>query len=270
MPRHEPFPTHRLPLVGMVHLPPLPGAPGHAGDMQAILSRVVHDVEALSTAGFDGVIVENYGDTPFYPLAVPPETIAAMTLCVAAAVRSANPRSVGVNVLRNDAGAALGIAAVTGAAFIRVNVHAGTMWTDQGAITGQAHRTLRERKALMADVGILTDVHVKHAVPTPGRVIEDAARDLWERAGSDGLIVSGAGTGAPTAVDTVARVRRAAPEAPLWIGSGTSPDAIDDLVRAGATGFIVGSWVQRGGTAGNGVDPDRARAFVDAVRARGD
>ncbi|MBT8334970.1 MAG: phosphorybosylanthranilate isomerase, partial [Gemmatimonadetes bacterium] len=67
MPRLEPFPTRRLPVVGMVHLPPLPGAPDYDEDMRAILSRVTDDVEVLCTAGFDGVIVENYGDTPFHP-----------------------------------------------------------------------------------------------------------------------------------------------------------------------------------------------------------
>ena len=115
-------------------------------------------------------------------------------------------RPVGVNVLRNDAGAALGIAAVTGAAFIRINVHAGTMWTDQGVITGRAHRTLRERAALGTDVALLTDVHVKHAVPAPGSALEDAARDLWERAGSDGLIVSGAGFRCRECAVTTARL----------------------------------------------------------------
>lgn len=269
MPRRTPFPTRRLPLVGMAHLPPLPGSPRHDGDMEAVLSRVVQDVSALSAAGFDGVIVENYGDTPFHPDAVPPETVACMALCVQAAIRTAGGRAVGVNVLRNDARAALGIAAATGAAFVRVNVHAGTMWTDQGAITGRAHETLRARRALGLETALLTDVHVKHAVPAPGASIEDAARDLWDRAGSDGLIVSGAGTGAPTAPDRVARVRAAVPEAPIWIGSGTSPETVDELVRAGATGFIVGSWVQIGGSAGSGVDPERARAFVDAVRSGG-
>ena len=38
-----------------------------------------------------------------------------------------------MNVLRNDAAAALSIAAVAGATFIRVNVHTGAVVADQGS-----------------------------------------------------------------------------------------------------------------------------------------
>ena len=56
------------------------------------------------------------------------------------------PLPVGVNVLRNDAAAALAVARVVGARFIRVNVHTGAMWSDQGLLQGRAHETLRRRR----------------------------------------------------------------------------------------------------------------------------
>ena len=46
---------------------------------------------------------------------------------------------VGVNALRNDAQAAMAIATATEADFIRVNVHMGTVVSDQGIIQGIAH-----------------------------------------------------------------------------------------------------------------------------------
>ena len=269
MPRHHPFPTLTVPLVGMVHLPALPGAPDHEGGMEPVLSWVRQEVAALRDAGFDGVMVENYGDTPFHPESVPAETVAALTLAVHVAIETANGLPVGVNVLRNDARAALGIAAATGARFVRVNVHAGTMWTDQGPLVGRAHETLRVRSTLGTSTALLTDVHVKHATPPAGSDIASAATDLWERAHSDGVIVSGSGTGARTDPDRVARVRTAVPDAPLWVGSGATPESIAELLSAGADGFIVGSWIQREGRAGRGVDPQRAAAFVEAVRSRG-
>lgn len=262
-----PFSSRRPVLVGMVHLPALPGAPDHTLSMDHIVRRARDEALVLLDGGFDAVLVENYGDTPFHPGPVPPETVAAMSRAVAAVVEAAGDRPVGVNVLRNDARAALGIAAATGARFIRVNVHAGTMWTDQGTLTGRAWETLRVRGTLAPTCAILADVHVKHATPPPGSTLEDAARDLCSRAGADALILSGTGTGEPTDPDRVRRVGGTVPEAPVFVGSGATPDSVPELLAAGATGFIVGSWIQRGGRAGAGVDPDRVRRFVEAGRS---
>lgn len=253
-------------LVGMVHLPPLPGSPRHELGMDAILDRARRDAAALAEAGFDGLIVENFGDAPFYPGSVPPETVACLTRAVSAARLGAPDLPVGVNVLRNDGRAAVGIAAATGARFVRINVLAGTMWTDQGPITGQAHDLVRIRRTLAPHCLILADVQVKHAVPVTGRALRDEAHDLWTRAGADALIVSGGATGDRTAVADVEVVREASSGAPLFVGSGVSPDQVGALLSAGATGFIVGSWLQRDGQAGAGIDPERARLFVDAAR----
>jgi len=124
-------------LVGMVHLLPLPGSPGYGGSMQDIIETAIADGADLADAGFPALMVENFGDTPFFADSVPPETIAGITMAVDAVLK-ASRLSVGVNVLRNDVLAALGIAAVTGAAFVRVNVLTGVMYTDQGPIVGKA------------------------------------------------------------------------------------------------------------------------------------
>lgn len=264
----NPLPLDRSPLlIGMIHLPALPGAPAHDAPMDAILERVDRDARALSAAGFDALLVENYGDTPFHPERVPPETVAALTRAVSAAIAAAPNHPVGVNVLRNDARSALGIAAATGASFMRVNVHTGSMYTDQGLLTGRAWQTLRLRRALNLDCAILADVMVKHAAPPAGTTLDDAALDLRERGRADAVIVSGAGTGRPTDPTRISRLRALLPDAPLLVGSGATPDSARALLEAGATGLIVGSWVQRGGRAGAGVDPDRASRFVEAVRS---
>ena len=247
----------------MVHLPPLPGAPGWGGSMESIIERASTDAEALENAGFDGIIVENYSDVPFFGGSVPPETVAGMTACVGA-VRHAVSLPVGVNVLRNDARAAIGIAVATRARFIRVNVHTGSMWTDQGLIEGEAAETLRLRAALGSNVAILADVHVKHATPPAGSRIEDAAADTWNRGCANALIVSGTGTGQETDVNDLKRVRAAVPEATVLVGSGATRDSVRALLRL-ADGAIVGSAVMVDGRAGAGVDPDRAAEFVRAA-----
>ncbi|RMH18970.1 MAG: phosphorybosylanthranilate isomerase [Gemmatimonadetes bacterium] len=256
------------PVVGMVHLRSLPGAPGWGGSMEAVIDQARADARALAEGGADGVMVENYGDVPFYPGRVPPETAAALALAVAAVRAEVGERPVGVNVLRNDARTAVGVAAATGAAFVRVNVHSGVMVTDQGVLEGRAHETLRERARLAPGVAILADVFVKHAAPPPGLALEDAARDTWHRGLADALIVSGAGTGRPTARADLERVRAAVPDAPVWIGSGLTAASAPDLVPL-ASGAIVGSALKRDGRAEGPVDAGRVRALVEAVRSAG-
>lgn len=271
------LPPHPLPLfpgrtppwlVGMVHLLPLPGSPRWTGDMDGLVRRAVHEARLLASAGFDAVMVENYGDVPFHPGAVPPETVAAMAV-VGAAVVDAVEIDVGINVLRNDAAAALSVAAAVGASFIRVNVHTGAMWTDQGLLQGEAHRTLRLRASLGAPVAILADVLVKHATPPAGVTPEDAARDAWDRGLADGLIVTGTATGAGTDPERVVRVRNAVPGAPLFLGSGVTPEAGPEALQ-GVQGAIVGSALHRDGVAGRGLDPDRIRRFVEGMGRQGE
>lgn len=251
-------------IIGMVHLLPLPGAPRWAGSLDEVRDRALADARALVAGGVDGIIVENFGDAPFYPDAVPPETVAAMATLTADVVRAAGI-PVGVNVLRNDAAAALAVAAAAGARFIRVNVHAGAMLADQGWITGRAHETLRLRERIAPGVAIAADVLVKHATPPPGVELRRAAEDTWHRALADVLIVSGAATGQVTDVARIREVKAAVPDAPVWAGSGVRPDNAAEILAL-ADGAIIGSAFQRDGRAGEPVEPERVRALLATIR----
>lgn len=233
--------------------------------MQAVLDRALSDAAVLEAGGVDGVIVENFGDVPFHPRSVPAETIAAMAVATSA-VLAAVALPIGVNVLRNDGTAAMAVAAASGARFIRVNVHTGSMFTDQGLLEGRANETLRLRTSLRAPVFVLADVFVKHGTPPPGVSLEGAARDTYHRGLADGLIFSGTGTGAPTRADDLARVRAVLPEAPLWVGSGVTAETARDQSRM-ADGLIVGSDFQQDGVAGLPVDPARVARFMGQLRS---
>lgn len=234
--------------------------------MSAVIARAMDDTHALTEGGIDGVLVENYLDAPFLPGAVAPETVAAMARVVSAVVGECSV-PVGVNVLRNDASAALGIAVACAASFVRVNVHTGVMWTDQGRIEGRAAHTLRLRSALGTDVAIFADVHVKHATSPPGETLEAAASDAWQRGLADVLIVSGGATGQATAAADLRRARAGAPEAPVLIGSGVTTESVVSLLDI-ADGAIVGTSLTRDGRPGTGIDPVLVRALVSAARER--
>jgi len=251
----------------MIHLGPLPGSPGFAGSIEAVVEDGVKRAITLTDSGFPSLMIENFGDIPFYADDVPAVTAAAMTRCVAA-IAAAVAVPLGVNVLRNDAVAAVAIASVTGAAMVRVNVLTGSMETDQGPIVGRAARVIRDRQALSPDTEVWADVLVKHANPPPGLTLEQAAADTWHRGGADALIVSGSGTGHAPDLDAVARVRQAVPDAPLVVGSGATAENLGALWEH-ANHVIVGTALERDGRPGAALDADRIGTFTAAAAALG-
>jgi membrane complex biogenesis BtpA family protein len=246
----------------MVHLHALPGSPRYAGSLQQVIDAALDDARALADGGIDAIMIENYGDVPFRRSGVEAHTIAAMATIIAE-IRRMTSKPLGVNVLRNDAIAAIGIAAVCGGAMIRVNVHTGAMLTDQGIIEGEARRTLDYRTMLGADVRILADINVKHAMPLAPFPIEEAAADAVERGLADALIVTGSRTGAAADRDELRRARSAV-DVPVLLGSGVSDATVADLLRE-ADGAIVGSWLKKYGDVSLPVDRERVERLMEIV-----
>ncbi|WP_418280919.1 BtpA/SgcQ family protein [Halorubrum sp. DTA98] len=262
------FGTER-PVIGMVHLPPLPGAPRADDDgdraMKGAVERAVDDAAALDRGGVDGLMIENFGDVPFYPDDVPKHTVAAMTRA-ATAVTEATDLPVGINVLRTDADAAVSVAAAVGAEFVRVNVHTGARVTDQGVVEGRAHRTLRLRDRLGVDVGVFADTDVKHSAPLAAENHAAASfADTVDRGLADAVIASGRGTGEPldeAALRSIVDEREEhGLDTPILVGSGVRPETVADHLRL-ADGVIVGTALKRGGETTAPVDGDRVTELV--------
>jgi membrane complex biogenesis BtpA family protein len=255
------------PLIGMVHLLPLPGSPRFEGEFEQVVERARAEAALLVETGFHGLMVENFNDVPFYPDRVPAETVAAMTVAVRE-VTAAVGVPVGVNVLRNDGAAALAVAVATGAQFIRVNVLTGAMVTDQGIVSGKAHELLRLRRSLGSPIRIFADVLVKHAQPLGPLPIQQAAEEIVGRGLADALIVTGSGTGKPADLEEARAVRRVLPDVPLLVGSGVTAGTLRNCLET-ADGVIVGSDLKQGGRADSPVDRDRVTAIVEAWRRLG-
>ena len=251
-------------LIGVVHLSALPGSPLATLDMNEIVGRALADARNLKEAGFDAAIVENFGDAPYTASKIGPASTAAMAV-VAQAIRLETGLVIGINALRNDAGAALGIAAAAQACFVRVNVHTGVYATDQGIISGRAGKSLRYRKLLNRRIAIFADVHVKHATPLGQPDIDQAARETAYRGLADALIVTGSATGGAVDPDDLVKVRNAVPDRRLFIGSGATSETIAQLLPL-SDGVIVGTGIKQCGQTGNPIDAHLARAFVKAAR----
>ena len=253
------------PVIGMLHLPPLPGSPGQRSDIDEVREWMLADAEALAAGGVDGLMLENFGDTPFYPGRVPAHTVAAMAV-LARDLRARFDLPLGINVLRNDGLSALGIATAVGAAFIRINVFTGARLTDQGIVQGEAHEVMRLRALLAAPVQVFADVAVKHSAALGERNLEDEIEDTLHRAHADAVIVSGTGTGKQTAIDDLRCARAAAGTSPVLVGSGADPANLAEVLRY-ADGLIVGTAFKQGGVTTHPVDAARVRDFMRAVRS---
>jgi membrane complex biogenesis BtpA family protein len=258
--------AERYRIVGVIHLPPLPGsARGPSSrEMRAILDFTRRDAATWAAAGADALVVENFHDVPFSKGPAAPETIAAMTLAVAAVIAESG-LPVGVNVLRNDVEGAVAIAASTGGHFVRANVYVGAAVTDQGLIEGHADAVQALIRRLAAPVAVWADIDVKHAAPVAPRPLGEQAEDAVTRGLAAALIVSGSGTGHPTRLDDLRAVRAAALGTPLYVGSGANPDTLPSLLAV-ADGAIVGTAAKADRNVANPVDLERARAIAVAAR----
>lgn len=263
MPVPSPFASlKRCALVGMVHVPALPGSPSWGGSMSEVLDAVKRDVEGLVKGGCDGLLVENMHDLPYLRGRVEPETVAGMTLATRIAVDTGLP--VGVQVLAAANREALGVAVAAGAHFLRVEAFAYAHVADEGWLDACAGELLRARAALSAGhIAVWADVkkkHAAHAVTADLPLAEMAKGNLF--CGADGLIVTGVSTGEPTSIDDVTAAKRAG--LPVAVGSGIDATTTGSFARV-ADALIVGTALKEQGDWRRPVDVERVKRVRQAV-----
>ncbi|WP_281981377.1 BtpA/SgcQ family protein [Thalassorhabdomicrobium marinisediminis] len=254
-------------LIGMIHCPPLPGAPRYAGEsLDSIYDTCMRDAEHLIEGGFHGLMVENHGDVPFSkPEDIGPETSAFLSV-VTDRIRQALGVPLGVNILANAPIPAIAIAVAGGADFIRVNQWANAYVANEGFMEGRAAEAMRYRAMLRAErVKIFTDSHVKHGshAIVADRTIGELTRDL-AFFDSDGIIATGQRTGNSATMEEIDEIARAT-HLPLLVGSGVTEENIVAILGR-TNGVIVASSLKEGGVWWNPVDPARVRSFVSVAQ----
>jgi membrane complex biogenesis BtpA family protein len=266
----ELFPAPK-PIIGVIHLGPLPGAPRYAGgSLREIYAAAAADARVLASGGIDGIIVENASDMPFArPEDIGPETVAALT-AACLEVRAAVDTPIGVTCVANGVIPALAIAKATGARWVRANQWVNAYIANEGFLNGPAPQAMRYRSAIRAEeVRIFADVHVKfgaHAITADRTISEQATDAEWFDA--DVLIATGTRTGSPTEPGEVSEVRNGT-NLPVIVGSGLSASQVFEILTL-ADGAIVGQWLKRDGFWWNPVDPARVDALmIEVQKVRG-
>lgn len=236
------------PIIGMIHLPPLPGYAQSKGIDHAI-SHALADLRVLEKAGVDGVLIENEYDRP-HRVSAAPETIEAMTQITRAVVKESESVVVGCEILLNDSQASLAVAKASGARFIRTDYFVDRMTRPEyGEFHIDPDALLAYRTAIAADdVLILADIQVKYATMVEPRPLRESA--LLARAkGADAVVVTGAASGA---APSVRHLRAAAGcGVPVLIGSGLTFGNAAELL-AECDGAIVGTSTMQDGAVSAG------------------
>jgi hypothetical protein len=248
------------PIIGVVHLPPLPGFAGSPG-IDAVLAKALADQRALERGGVDGVLVENEEDHP-HEVTAAPATIAHMTRVAAAlAARASVP--VGVEILLNDPQASVAVAAAAGAGFIRTDYFVDRMTrADYGVMAIDPAGVMSVRRRLGADhILILADIQVKYAQMIEPRSLAQSAALAYAH-GADAVIVTGAATGRAPEPGEIRDAASGAGGVPVLIGSGLDVENARTLLAV-AGGAIVGTAFK----SGDSVDAEKVRALVDVARA---
>jgi len=250
------------PILGVIHLPPLPGYPESPG-LSSVIDKALGDLEALEAGGVDGILVENEDDRP-HRVEAAPETIAAMTRVTRELVLAARRARVGAEILLNDPCASLAVAQAAGACFIRTDYFVDPMERPEhgGAMKIDPTGLLDYRRRIGAEgVLILADIQVKYARLTVERSLQESA-ELARRYHADAIVVTGRITGDPPHVPEIQEAKAGAVDVPVLVGSGLDP--VNALVLLGAAdGAIVGTSLKVGAR----VDQAKVSALLEA-RAR--
>lgn len=260
---HDIFGGVRKPVIGMVHLLPLPGSPLYDGKgLGPVIERALRDVEALEKGGVDGVQVENFSD-PTYSHTASPELVAALAV-VADRVVQQTSLPLGICLLA-DPQAGLGVAHAVGAKFVRATFFTEASVDVSGLATPRPHELLRYRKFLDDSIKLFVDVHIKHSAPLAMRPIGDSALDAKYFL-ADGILISGTHTGKKVKMDDLTAAKQSVGEFPVLLGSGFQAAYAEELLAV-ADAAVVGTSVKLDGISANPVDVERVKALMKSVQA---
>lgn len=243
-------------LVGVLHLPPLPGAANYAGRaVRDMAEAAAEDARVLQSAGFTDVMVQDASDHP-QPTLVGAATVAALAV-VGAAVRSATSIGLGVVVGHNDGAGSVAIAHAVGAEFVRVKVLTGVSVGPSGFIEGCSVQVAQLKRQLGSDLEVWADAHEATSAVLVRDVLWSAQQSL-AFGGADKLIIT-RDSGVPDALADIAAVKAdLGDDVDVLVGGRVTATTLPDVLRA-ADGAILGSVLKTPGDDAQRVNPERAR-----------
>ena len=253
----EMFGTEK-PIIGLLHLKPLPGDPFYApnGSLDDVIACARADLEALQNGGVDGVLVTNELSIP-YEKKVSGVTLGAMGMVVGALKEHFT--------VPYDGDATMEICAATGAAFTRC-LFTGAWAGDLGLVDRDVAKTLRLKAALRLDeLKLFYFVTSEGEVYLNDRSYPDIAKSMLFNCRPDALVVGGAAAGVGPGGELLEEVRAAAKGVPVVCGTGCKKETVAQILN-NCDGAFVGTTFKKDGVFENRVDARRVKEFMDTVK----
>ncbi|MCC3860323.1 BtpA/SgcQ family protein [Pseudemcibacter aquimaris] len=246
------------PLIGMIHLPPLPDYDGSPG-IDAVIKSALNDLRILEELSFDGALIENEYDQP-HRVKATQETIDAMILVTKAVVNARKNCKIGVEILLNDPKASLDVAKTANADFIRTDYFVDPMTRPgYGEFDIDPEGLIKYRKDTGSEhILIMADIQVKYATMLIDRTIAQSAK-LAEQHHADAIIISGDATGDAPVINDLDQ-SKAATEIPVIIGSGFDAENGQMLLNH-CDGAIVGTALMKDKV----VNTEKSRKLLTAL-----
>ena len=248
-------------LIAMIAVRALPGSPLYQGNNQKVIKQALDDLELYQKANVDSIILENDFDLPYIKPPLPKEAIQLMTQ-LAKEIRKKFNQPIGIQMLEAANITALEIAKAADLDFLRVEGYVFAHVGDAGIIEGCAGQLLRKRKELGCEhLKIFTDVkkkHCSHSLTADLDITDEIHQAEFFLV--DGVIVTSKFTGVSPEQNDLKKARTAT-KLPILIGSGRTPDNIQDYLPL-ADGFIVGSTFRKDGKFLGNTDPKHLQTFM--------
>jgi membrane complex biogenesis BtpA family protein len=257
---------HPKPVIGMIHVGALPGAPMNTHSVAEITAQAAREAAIYRDCGADGVMIENMHDTPYLRGSVGPEIVAAMAI-IGHAVKTECRLPAGIQILAGANLAAMAVAHAANLDFIRAEGFVFAHVADEGLIQSSAAELLRYRKLIGAErVQVWADVKKKHSSHAITADISlGATAEAAEFMRADAVIVTGSVTGDAPKISDAKEVKSHC-RLPVLLGSGVDANNIAEFYQA-ADGFIIGSHFKINGHWANEVDAKRVEEFLAMARA---
>jgi membrane complex biogenesis BtpA family protein len=254
-------------LIGMIHVPALPGTPLNSISPKHIVDKCVYEASLYHKCDVDSIMIENMHDIPYLKKNVGPEIVSMMSI-IAYEIRKILPLKtpLGIQILAGANKEAIAVAHSSQFNYIRAEGFVFSHVADEGIFESDAGELLRYRKQIGADtVKVFTDIKKKHSSNfiTNDLSIAEMAKNA-EFFLSDGIVVTGSSTGAEADIEEVISVRKQT-NLPILIGSGITYDNIDKYYNY-ADGFIIGSYFKNKGNWKNDLDEMKIAEFVEKFK----
>ena len=253
------------PIIGMIHVNPLPGTPKYSGSVKSILDKAKSEASLYRSCGINALMIENMHDAPYLNRFVGPEITTLMSI-ILYEIKKNYEMPAGIQILAGANKEALAAAHSAGADFIRSEGFVFAHIADEGIFNSDAGELLRYRKQIDAEnILIFTDIkkkHSSHSITSDTDIIETAkAAEFFL---SDGVIITGSATGREPSLEEIIVVKESI-NIPILAGSGITAKNVTQYFEY-CDALIIGSYFKKDGKWSNPIDQDKINALMKKIR----